>query len=107
MNKVVKFRIPVSGATTEDADEAMGIIKQTFKELKVRITNSILDAQTEIIGVSANFKENSPVGVRIDDIKRRMDEGKDELFKVLDDLCGDIVGRIQNADDLQQIFGEE
>jgi hypothetical protein len=104
MNKVIRF--PVSGTTSEDAAEAIGIINQTFKELKLTLTNELIDSETAVLGVAANFKENSPVGVRVDDIQWRLAEGKEELFKVLDDICGDIVGRIQNADDIQHIWGE-
>jgi DNA replicative helicase MCM subunit Mcm2 (Cdc46/Mcm family) len=107
MNAIIPFRkIAVSGATPEDADEAIGVIKQTLDDLEVTIKNAILDAGTSVLGVAANFKENSPVGVRIDDIQWRLAEGYEELVKVLKDLRGDIVGRIQNAGDIQQLWGE-
>jgi hypothetical protein len=107
MTAIIPFpKIPISGATTEDADATIGITKQLFRELKAIINDSVLDTETMTLGAVANFRENSEAGVRTNDISWRLREGRDELFKVLDDLCGDIVGRIQNADDIQQLWGE-
>jgi hypothetical protein len=107
MNEIIPFpKIAVSGATPEDTDEAIGVIKQTFDDLEVTIKNVILDAATSVLGVAANFKENSPVGVRIDDIQWRLAEVNEEFVKVIKDLRGDIVGRIQNASDIQQLWGD-
>jgi hypothetical protein len=107
MNAIIPFpKIAVSGATTEDYEAAAKEIELLFKNLRRTVEVALLDTSTAVIGIAANVKENTSSRMRIDDIKWRFAELNSDLEKGLKDLCGDIVGRIQNAGDIQQLWGE-